>query len=200
VTFLVTSLVFPVATTWGTFLHASGAIQVLLIVSALVGLDALLAAVGRRRGWTKPVAWLAPTLTAGGAVLFSLVLLPGFGAGSEATSKQFAALDRQMTNAGMPFDSLGTVITDYPVWLSYTTDANGLALPAEPPTSVVDLARAFPGTRMVIVLNGNGVWPQVIDEGGPGSDCFEEVEIGRPGDPDLARAIEGSRVFRIVCP
>jgi hypothetical protein len=200
VTFLVTSLVFPVATTWGTFLHASAAIQVLLIVSALLALDAVLAAVGRRRGWTKPVAWLAPTLTAGGAILFSFVLLPGFGAGSEATSKQFAALDRQMAAAGLPFDSLGTVITDYPVWLSYTTDANGLALPAESPESVLDLARTFRGTRYVIVLGGNGVWPQVIDAGGPGSECFESVDIGRPAEPDLALAIEGARVFRVVCP
>jgi hypothetical protein len=199
-TFLVTSLVFPVATTWGTFLHASAAIQVLLIVSSLLALDALLAAVGRRRGWTKPVAWLAPTLTAGGAILFSAVLLPGFGAGSEATSKQFTALDRQMTAAGLPFASLGTVITDYPVWLSYSTDANGLALPAESPESVVDLARAFPGTRIVVVLSGNGVWPQVLDAGGPGSECFEAVDIGRPAEPDLALAIEGARVFRVVCP
>jgi hypothetical protein len=200
VTFLVTSLAFPVATTWGTFLHASAAIQVLLIVAALVALDALLAAIGRRRGWTKPVAWLAPVLTGGGALLFSYVLLPGFGAGSEATAKQFAALDRQMTAAGMPFGSLGPVITDYPVWLSYTTDANGLALPAEPPASVVDLARAFPGTKTVVVLSGNGVWPQVLEAGGPGSECFEEVDIGRPAEPDLALAIEGTRVFRVVCP
>lgn len=200
VTFLVTSLVFPVATTWGTFLHASAAIQVLLVVSALLALDAVLAAVGRRRGWTKPVAWLAPTLTAGGAILFSFVLLPGFGAGSEATSKQFAALDRQMAAAGLPFESLGTVITDYPVWLSYTTEANGLALPAESPESVVDLARSFRGTRYVIVLGGNGVWPQVIDAGGPGTECFESVDIGRPAEPDLALAIEGARVFRVVCP
>ena len=46
-TFLVTSLVFPVATTWGTFLHAAGPAHVLLIVSALLALDAFIAWVGR---------------------------------------------------------------------------------------------------------------------------------------------------------
>ena len=199
VTFLVTSLVFPVATTWGTFLHASGAIQVLLIVAALVGLDRLLAAIGRRRGWTKPVAWLAPTLTAGGALLFSAALFPSFGAGSEATATQFAALDRQMADAGMPFGETGPVITDYPVWLSYATDANGLALPAEEPASVVDLARSFPGTSLVVVVSGNGVWPQVLDAGGPGAECFEEIDIGRPAEAGLAAAIESVRVFRVVC-
>jgi hypothetical protein len=44
--FLVTALVFPVSTTWGTFLHAAGAIHVLLIVSALLALDRLIAWVG----------------------------------------------------------------------------------------------------------------------------------------------------------
>jgi hypothetical protein len=34
--FLITSLLFPVSTTWGTFLHAAGAVHVLLIISALL--------------------------------------------------------------------------------------------------------------------------------------------------------------------
>jgi hypothetical protein len=83
--------------------------------------------------------------------------------------------------------------------MSYTTDAYGLALPAEAPISVVDLARTF-GATTVIVLSGNGVWPQVLDEGGKGSECFEEIGIGQPPDPDDARAIAGTRVFRVVCP
>ena len=57
-TFVVTSLVFPVATTWGTFLHAAAPVHVLLIISALGALDAGLARLGRRLGWTRPVAWL----------------------------------------------------------------------------------------------------------------------------------------------
>ncbi len=47
ITFLFTSLVFPVATTWGTFLHAAGPAHVLLIVSALLALDAGIARLGR---------------------------------------------------------------------------------------------------------------------------------------------------------
>ena len=78
-TFAITTLLFPVATTWGTFLHAAGAIHVLLIITCLMALDWLIAAVGIRRSWTRPVAWLAPTLTVFGAVLFSLAALPAFG-------------------------------------------------------------------------------------------------------------------------
>ena len=43
VTFLVTSLAFPVATTWGTFLHAAGPVHVLFVIASLVGLDRLIA-------------------------------------------------------------------------------------------------------------------------------------------------------------
>ena len=35
VTFAFTSLVFPVATTWGTFLHAAGPVHVLLVIAVL---------------------------------------------------------------------------------------------------------------------------------------------------------------------
>ena len=199
VTFLVTALVFPVATTWGTFLHASGAVHILLIICALLALDALIARAGRWRGWTRPVAWLAPALTVSGALLFSVGFLPFFGGASQGTARQFEAIERQMAAAGMALGSQGPVITDYPIWLSYTSDANGLALPAESPESVLDLARTF-GARTVILSVGNGVWPAVIDEGAAMSECFEETAIGRPSEPDLAGAIEDVRVFRVVCP
>ena len=66
------------ATTWGTFLHAAGAVQVLIVLSALLALDAGIARLGRRLGWTRPVAWLGPALGIFGSVLFSVVLLTGF--------------------------------------------------------------------------------------------------------------------------
>ena len=40
------------------------------LVSALAALDAGLAWVGHKRGWTRPVAWLGPTFAGLGAVLF----------------------------------------------------------------------------------------------------------------------------------
>ena len=47
----------------------------LLIVSALLALDALIARVGEIRGWTRPVAWLGPTLTIASGLLFSIGLV-----------------------------------------------------------------------------------------------------------------------------
>jgi hypothetical protein len=199
-TFLGTSLVFPVATTWGTFLHAAGAAHVLLIVCALLALDGVIAFAHRRRGWTRPVAWLAPTLTIAGALLFSVRIFPSFGSDSAATATQFEALDRQMAAAGLPLGSIGPVVTDFPIWLAYTSDAEGLALPLESPASVLDLARHFPGTRTLILQGGNGLWPAVLDSGVAGSECFDEIDIGRPADQRLADALGGARVFRLVCP
>jgi hypothetical protein len=200
-TFLVTSLLFPVATTWGTFLHAAGPAHVLLIVSALVGLDALLARVGAARGWTRPVAWLGATLTVVGAVLFSVALMPTFGRGSRDTANRYVALAGEMAAAGLPLDSLGPVITDYPIWLSETSGVPGLALPDEPPTAVLNLAAAFPGARTLVIHGGqHKLWPDIVDAGGPGTECFDEIALGTPADPELAAALAGTRVFRLVCP
>jgi hypothetical protein len=158
----------------------------------------LIARVGRWRGWTRPVAWLAPTLTASGALLFSLVFLPFFGGASGATARQFEALDREMASAGLALGTDGPVITDNPIWLSYASNANGLALPAEPPASVVDLARRF-GAGTLVVNGGNGVWPGIVDSGAPMADCFEEIELAGVADGQLAAELVGTRVFRVVC-
>jgi hypothetical protein len=200
ITFLVTSLVFPVATTWGTFLHAAGPAHVLLVISALLGLDALIAAVGRMRGWTKPVAWLAPTLTVTGALLFAAVLFPSFGGNSRGIADRYRALALQMTAAGTPIDAIGPVITDFPIWLSEATGADALALPAESPADVVDLARFFHSTTLIVSSDDHGGWPGVLESGGPGSACFQSVDIGRPADPTMARALGGTHVYRLVCP
>jgi hypothetical protein len=201
ITFLVTSLVFPVSTTWGTFLHAAGPIHVLLVVCAVAALDVLIAAVGRRRGWTRPVAWLGPALTVSGALLFGAVLLPTFGRGSRDTADRYRALEERMSAIGMPLLTIGPVITDYPIWLSMTSGAPALALPDESPRDVLDLAAAFPGTRTLVIHGGQHQrWPAILNSGAPGAECFEEVDIGRPADPRLASALAGTRVFLVVCP
>jgi hypothetical protein len=200
ITFLVTSLLFPVATTWGTFLHAAGPVHVLLVIAALVGLDRLIAAVGRRRAWTNPVAWLAPALTVSGAILFTAVLFPAFGGTSGGYAGRYRALDVQMRTAGMPLDTLGPVITDFPIWLAAATGADALALPAESPASVANLAQTFGARTLIISGDDHGGWPAVLDAGGPAADCFAPIDLGVPVDEETARALKGTRVYRIVCP
>ena len=200
ITFLVTSLVFPVATTWGTFLHAAGPVHVLLVIAALLGLDRLIVAVGRRRRWTNPVAWLAPALTISGALLFSAVLFPSFGGNSRAIAARYEALAARMSAAGLPLGTDGPIITDFPIWLAAATGADTLALPAESPASVADLAARFGARTLIVSGDDHGGWPGVLAAGGSGAACFEPVDIGIPLDPPAARAIADTKVYRIVCP
>jgi hypothetical protein len=201
VIFLVTSLLFPVSTTWGTFLHAAGAVHAVLIISALLALDGLIAWIGDRRGWTRPVAWLAPALTVSGALLFSAALLPSFGNGSIGTEKTFVAIDRRLAAAGLDpqAQGQGPVITDYPIWLPYVAGGSAIALPYEPPESVLDLARAF-GSTTLVVVGADHPFPAALAAGTPGSSCFEPVSLAPPTDPGDAEAIGDTQVYRIVCP
>jgi hypothetical protein len=198
--FVITSLVFPVSTTWGTFLHAAGAVHVLLVISSLLALDALIVRVGRWRGWTRPVAWLAPALTLSGALLFSALLLPSFGSGSEGTARTFAVIERQLASADLGPDVPPTapVITDYPIWLPYVTGRPGRALPFEEPSSVADRAYHL-DAKLVGVVSREHPFPGRVAAGAPGSDCFQAVPLAPPPDPDDARAVADVRLYRFVC-
>ena len=200
-TFAVTTVVFPVATTWGTFLHAAGPAHVLLVISALLALDAGLARLGARLGWTRPVAWLGGTVGVFGSLLFSIVLLPTFGLGSHATADYYDELSRRMTSIGQPLDaSAGPVITNFPIWLAETRRIPTLALPDEPPKDVLDLAHSFAGTRLLILVDVQEKhWPADLANASPGSECFHELSLG-PGPFLGTDPLAGTRVFEIVCP
>jgi hypothetical protein len=205
-TFLVTSLIFPVATTWGTFLHAAGGIHVLLIASCLLVLDAFIARVGAWRHWTRPVAWLGPTLTVAAAVLFSLTLV-GYGQAASDVERRYAALGAQMAAIGRPLDATaGPVIADFAIWLAEALPIRTLALPDETPLDVLDLAAAFPGTRYLVITTSpenhgrdHGRWPGILATDAPGAACFSEVDLGLPADPASAGAFAGTHVFEIGC-
>jgi hypothetical protein len=198
-TFLVTSLVFPVATTWGTFLHAAVPVHVLLIVSGLGALDALIAWVGRRLGWTRPVAWLGPLLGVGASALFTVALLPAFGAGARDTARTYAVLERELAAVGAPLDGTAPVIHDFPIWLAETAHVPTLGLPDETPADVLDLATHF-GARWLIVASPSwGAWPAILDGPDPDAICFQEVALPIPPDPADAAAIADVRVFRVAC-
>ncbi|MEO8437878.1 MAG: hypothetical protein ABI562_05405 [Chloroflexota bacterium] len=202
-TFLVTGLLFPVSTTWGTFLHASGPVNVLIIISALLALDAGIARLGARLGWTRPVAWLGPMLGIFGSLLFSVALLPAFGASSRQTETRFEELGPRMAAIGHPLDaSAGPVITNFPIWLAETARIPVLALPDEPPVDVLDLAHdpAFPGTHLLVVIDGEGRWPAVLATGVEAAACFRELDLGVPADPAIADPLRGVRAFEVVCP
>ena len=202
-TFLVACLVFPVSTTWGTFLHAAGAIHVLLVISALLTLDRVILWVGRRRGWTRPVAWLGPAFGIAGCLLFSFALLVSDGGAARETRVRYEALAWALEQGGAGVvlsDEPGPVITDFPIWLAEATRHTTLALPNEPPSSVLSLAAAFdpPARLLVVGATNEGVWPAAILSGAPGSECF--VPIPLPDSPDHPGALDDILAFRIRCP
>ncbi len=200
-TFLVTSLVFPVATTWGTFLHAAGPFQVLLVISALLALDALIARVGLRLGWTRPVAWLGALLGIFGSLLFSVALLPSFGAGSSTTADQYRELAAVMASVGHPLDgSSGPVITNFPIWMAETQRIESLALPDEPPRDVLDLASTF-GSKLVVLIDAASThWPADLDANVDGASCFREIDLTAATDQTVDSALGHVRAFEVVCP
>ncbi|MEA2674181.1 MAG: hypothetical protein QOI92_1373 [Chloroflexota bacterium] len=200
ITFLVASLVFPVSTTWGTFLHAAGAIHVLLVISALLALDGLIGWVGKRRGWTNPVAWLGPAFAIAGCLLFSAVLLPTEGRAGRDTADQYAAIAYVFSPAGVDLTlEPGPVITDFPIWFAEATRHHAIALPNESPASILDLARTFdpPARLLVVGADNSGAWPAAILTGQPDSDCFVPLQL--PDDPAHPGALDNVLAFRIRC-
>jgi hypothetical protein len=199
ITFLATTLLFPVATVWGTFLHAAGAVEVLLVTSAVLALDRVIEIVGERRKWTNPVAWLGPTLTITAAALLTVVVLPSEGAGSKATATLYSALPSALRHAGVSLDTLkGPVITDHPIWFAAATGHQAIVLPDEDPQSVLDLAKHFGATLLIVGTDNGGRWPEVATTPVPKSNCFTPLVLTHLGDdPDPLADVT---VYRIRCP
>ena len=201
--FFVTSLLFPAATQWGTFLHAAAPVHVLIVISAVLALDIGIARLGRRMAWTNPIAWLGTAVGLGSSLLFSLALLPQFGGGSHGTQDLYAELGARMAAIGRPLDATaGPVITNFPIWMAETQRIPSLALPDEPPEDVLDLARTFPGTRLMILIAAEGRhWPADLEAGLPGSECFRPVALGPPiGGSAGQDILEDLLVYEIDCP
>jgi hypothetical protein len=173
---------------------------VLLVVSALLALDALIAWVGARQGWTRPVAWLGPLLGIFGSLLFSVALLPSFGAGSRGTAEQYRQLAAAMAEIGHPLDgSSGPVITNFPIWMAETQRIDALALPDEPPRDVLDLASTF-GAKLVVLMDADSThWPHDLDSGVDGSACFHELDLGAAPSRSPGDTLAGVRAFEVVC-
>ena len=131
------------------------------------------------------------------------MLLPSFGSGSRGTAELYDELARRMAVIGHPLDaSAGPVITNFPIWLTEIPGVRALALPAEEPSDIVDLASdpGFAGTRLLIVIgDDHGGWPAVLDRPGPDVDCFHELALG-PGPAGVADPLANVRAFEIACP
>ncbi len=194
-TFAITTLVFPVQTTWGTYLHAAAPAHVLLIVSGLAGLDAGLAWVGRRRGWTRPVAWLGPLFAGAGALLFLGLGVPSYGSNAAGTEARYAALAPRFAALGDPLDPSVPVISNHPIWAAEANRIHALALPDEPVTSVLEIARTF-GARYVVLDGTLGDWPARLATD-PDARCLAPVSL--PSAVGASSSTPDFAVYRVAC-
>ena len=161
-TFTATSLLFPVSTLSGTYMHSAGATLVLLIVSCLAALDSFVVWVGRLRHWTRPVAWLGPAFAIAAVVPLAGVSVSALSGQSDDIRGHYEALPAAMARAGVPLADAGPVITNFPIWLAESARVRTLGLPQESPGSVLDLAHRF-GARLLIVLDDLGsAWPGIL--------------------------------------
>jgi hypothetical protein len=180
ITFAVNSVVFPVASLWGTFEHAAGFIHLALLVAAVLGLDRFIQAVGRRRGWQRGNAWMAP-------LALGLLMVP-------LTGLQLAGLRAQADHRADHWDRLGqavlaqpevagggaVVVADRPIWLAEATGLSALALPAEPLSSLEALVADF-GVSLVVVSEGRGEYPALLASDAAAR-CFS-LRPAQPGQP-----------------
>jgi hypothetical protein len=201
-TFAITSLLFPVSTQSGTFLHSAGAVLVLLIVSCLAAFDALIVWVGRLRHWTRPVAWLGPAFAIAAVVPLTGVSVSAISRQADEVRARYEALPAAMARAGVPLGEAGPVITNFPIWLAESARIRTLALPEEPPGAVLDLAHRFGATLIVIQNDDLRQWPGILDRDAAAAACFKEVPLT---DTTGGKVTESSplaqmRAFRIVCP
>ena len=173
VAFVATTVVFPVATLWGTFSHASGPLLVGLAVLAVIGGDAFVARVRVWRGWQRANVWMAPgALVALALTMTGLQLVLASGQATQR-ERQVAAAAAVVGYALAP-DPSTPIITDHPIWLSDALGVPALALPDENATSVLDLARTF-GARAVVILNSDLRDPAKLAMDPTG--CFENLPV-----------------------
>ena len=131
-TFVTTVVLFPVATRWGTYLHASGPLMVALTVAAVLGGDALLAhlhdpRLAEAQRHRRPIALIAITL-----VLLGLQVL-FVSRQAQTLQDRYASIRRESEAAASELgeDVPDVIISDHPIWIAEALGRAGAALPDE---------------------------------------------------------------------
>jgi len=177
--YVLTSLVFPVATLWGTFRHASGPLLLGLLISAVMGADWLVARLREMRGWQRSNAWLAPFALLVFTLPLTIVQL--WFASSQAYDQRERLESLHAALLALPS---GPLITDRPIWISQEVGRQALVLPDEPSASVLQLARDFRAPAVLIVEQRRGYPAALRSE--EAAACFVEQPLGAGAPPETA--------------
>ncbi len=153
-TFLADTLLFPVATLYGTFLHGSAPVFALLAVGA-----ADLAVGAARWAARHPYGGELAALTSGTVVVWCLL---GTSLGAAEYSAWANDVPTRYAAVGAALDASvapnTVVIATHPSWVWRETGHPSVALPDEDAASVLSLAAAYHAS--VVVVDGvDGPWP-----------------------------------------
>jgi len=153
IAFLITSVVFPVATQWGTFEHAAGPLLVAFAVLAVLGGDAFVARVRQWRQWPRPNAGMAPAALSTVVLAMSALALVFAGAQAQSRERQLAAVVAAVNQTpGFPNDG-STIASDMPIWLSDALERPVAVLPVEPAPQLGAYLAEFKPSAIVLVDN-----------------------------------------------
>jgi hypothetical protein len=177
VCFAVTSVLFPVATLWGTFEHASGPLLVSFAVLAALGGDAFVVRVRAWRRWPRPNAGMAPAGLAAVVLAMTVLQLTLVSVQSRTRQSQIDGVASAALAAGLVEDS-APLISDHPIWLSEATGAPALALPQEGADAVTKLAHAF-GAHFIVLFEPPS--EATFDESSGASQCVTQRAVPVPG-------------------
>ena len=186
------TLVFPVATLFGTFLHGSAPVMALLAIGAASAAIRGAAWLGRTRIAAGP--WLGGAVVraipaAIGVVTLAGVLITtasgstGYAAWANDVPVRYGALARGLAEAGL---GDAVVIASHPSWAWRVAGHPAVTLPAEDGASILSLARAY-GATVVAVDGQDGGWPAAAST----TPCL--VPIPLPADAGALTA------FRVAC-
>ena len=165
--FATTVVLFPVATLWGTFAHASGPLLAALVVLSALGGDALLARISAIREWERPNIIVAPMALLAVVIVLGLLQTVIVARQSRGFAQRYANLAAELiaygeaAGTGLP----DTVITDHPMWLATTLGTSAIALPDEDTDAILELSRTFSAPWLVVV-DERGRYPDALISGG----------------------------------
>ena len=176
------TLIFPVSTLYGTFLHGSAPVLALLAIgSAHVAVGVGRWAAAREQG--PELAALA-----GAGALAWCLLSTSFGAADYAAWANGVAARYRALAAGLA-GSIGpraVIIATHPAWVWREAGYAAVVLPDEGAASVLSLANAY-GASVVVVDGVDGPWPDAAST----SPCLVPLAVPPAASPLTA--------FEVVC-
>jgi len=180
--FAADTLVFPVATLQGTFLHGSvPALALLAIGAAWVGLRAVDAVSRFSAG--RDLAAVVGVVVAVVLLVVTNVQAAGYAQWANGVPPRYAALAQGLAAAGLP-DAV--VVASHPSWVWREAGHAALVLPDEDAASILSLAKAYGAT--VVTADGiDGPWPAAAAT----TPCLVPIDLPRAASPMTA--------FRVVC-